>query len=438
MSLSAREAAALAVWNFAEKGVFAAEAIGRLLPQIEQAADRALSAGIVHGTIEKLRLIDYNLERIAARPIGKITPKLRAVLRTSLYQIFFLDRVPAYSVCNEGTALAKQLCGARVSGFANAVLRTADRQGLLHPAEGDALSRFAIEYSLSDSLAAHFFEELGEETALSVMQAFAGRRLLGVVVNNLRISTENYCNLLRQNDIIYHPVTGNLLEVDHAGAVAELPGYAEGFFHIQDPASYCAVLLLGAQQNEKILDLCAAPGGKSFTAFGLAGGSDQFYSFDLTEKKTALLREGAARLGYSIHIAASNASVHRPELEGADRVICDVPCSGYGVIGKKQDIRYKKTDDAARLPEVQRNILENAASYVREGGVLVYSTCTLSRAENDGVIEHFLAAHKEFSLEDARPYLPERFRKGQAGKTITLLPHIAQCDGFYMARLVRK
>lgn len=439
MKGTAREAAARAVADFTDKHIFAEEAALRHVTDALSPLDRGLATEMIYGTVEKLRLVDFNLEQLCKRPLTKLEPLVRAILRTALYQLFFLDRVPVYSVCDESAALARKLAGERAVGFVNGVLRSAARQKNLQYFSADSEEKeFAVNFSLSDSLAKHFIDEFGLEEAEEIMKAFSVRRPLTIVVNPLQISTPKYVKELEKNGILYEVIEENLLSVKSSGKISDLPGFKEGYFHVQDPASYFAAKLLGAKQGEKVLDLCASPGGKSFTAYGLSGGSDHFYSFDLSEKKVQKIREGAKRLGFPIHLAVQDASRHNAEWEQADRVLCDVPCSGYGVIGKKPDIRYKHTADSERLPAIQLAILENAASYLKEGGILVYSTCTLSRLENDEVVERFIKQHPNYILEDAREYLPEGLIKGQEKKTITLLPHKTSTDGFYMARIRRR
>ena len=422
-----RELAVRAVASFTEKGTFLSDrlesGLGELAP-----VDRGLCTEIAYGTVERLRLIDYNLAHFLHAGLARFEPIPLAILRTALYQLYFLERVPAYSVCDEAVELAKKLCSRKVSGLVNAVVRRAGREKLR------LSGKFAVDCSLSDSLAERLCALFGEKEARVMMDAALRRRPLTVVVNNMKISTEDYCNLLKQNGIIPTVIEENLLELPNAGAVPGLPGFSEGLFHVQDTASFLACELLELRPGERCGDFCAAPGGKSFTSFGRAQGRAELWAFDLSEKKVRLIREGAKRLGYPIHTSAHSAKETDHPVPELDKIICDVPCSGFGVLGKKPEIRYKELAEVERLPEIQLEILENVSRYLRPGGALLYSTCTILPEENRAVVDRFLSAHPEFTLVPCRKYLPERFCKET--EDLTLLPQDGT-DGFYMARLRR-
>ena len=424
---TARELAVRAVAAFTARGCFLSDSLEAGLSALEP-ADRGLCTEIAYGTVERLRLIDYNLDRFLRAGRENFDHTLLATLRTALYQLYFLERVPVYSVCNEAVELAKKHCGKKAAGLVNAVVRRAGREGLQHS------GLLPVDCSLSDSLAARLLTLFGEEETRMLAGATLERRPLTVVVNKVKISTEDYCNLLERSGIISTVVEDSLLELRGAGAVPALPGFSEGLFHIQDTASFLACKLLDLRPGERCGDFCAAPGGKSFTSFGLAKGEAELWAFDLSEKKVRLIREGAERLGYRLHTAAHSAKETGHPVPELDKIICDVPCSGFGVIEKKPEIRYKELSEVARLPEIQREILENVSRYLKPGGALVYSTCTILPEENRAVVDAFLSAHPDFSLEPCGPYLPVRFDKGT--EDLTLLPQDGT-DGFYMARLRR-
>lgn len=380
-------------------------------------ADRALATMLVYGVTERRITLDAIIDRLAER---EIEPKIRMLLRLGLYQLRYLDRIPAHAAVNETVALATR----KTAGFVNAILRAYGRQaGEFSFSVTDAAS-MAVAYSVAEPICAAFVDAFGLARAESILAAFGRIPPLTIRVNTLRVSRDAYLARLAEAGITATPCeTPTGIRLSASMNPTLLPGFDAGDCFVQDEASQRCVAALEAKPGELVLDLCACPGAKSFGAAIDMQNCGRVISSDLHANKLSLVASGAERLGISIiETAARDARLPVDELVGqADRVICDVPCSGLGVLGKKPDLRYKSLDDTSRLPAIQAAILETAARYVKPGGRLVYSTCTILPAENEGVTGPFLAAHPEFTVVGAR----------------TLTPDADGTDGFYYCAMVR-
>ncbi|MBQ8351537.1 MAG: 16S rRNA (cytosine(967)-C(5))-methyltransferase RsmB [Clostridia bacterium] len=397
--------------------------------------DRRFLTALLYGTVERLLTLDYYIEQLANRPLKNMAPHTRRVLRLGLYQLCFMDGVPDHAAVSETVALA----GSRAErGFVNAIMRTAQRapERLALPA-GDVARRLSLTYSFPRSTVRHFLREYGEEMSEKILAAFNETQPLTLRVNTPRISRAALLTALREagyaaEETVYSPVGIRLGEsVDPTS----LPGFAEGHFFVQDEASQIAVAALGACPGALVVDTCACPGGKSFGAAMDMGDRGTLYAFDLHESKLPLIEKGAARLGLScVRPSVHDGENAKNELcNKADYVICDAPCSGLGVLGKKADLRYRGGERLESLPPLQQRILDAAAQYVRPGGALVYSTCTLNRAENEDVRAAFLASHPNF---EAVPFSVGALEAPTG--SCRLLPPVHQTDGFFIAKFKRK
>lgn len=398
-------------------------------------ADRRLFTVLVYGVIERRLTLDHVISTVASRPLDAIDEKTRMILRLGLYQLRFLDRIPPHAAVNESVSLASR----RTGGFVNACLREYLRRrgDIPFPEKETAPVRYlSVTYSVPEALAARFLDEFGIDRAEHMLNAFFSTSTLTIAVNPMRHTREEYLAIpevakLEMKPTAYAP---NGVTVSAPVPVESLPGFSSGAFYVQDEASQICVEALGACPGETIIDACSCPGSKSFGSALRMNNVGAIRSFDLHENKLSLVRRGAERLGITILEAqAQDGKQFVPALaEGADRVLCDVPCSGYGVMGKKPDIRYKNPEDSDRLPVIQYAILDNCSRYVKRGGVLVYSTCTVFSAENERNVERFLASHPEFSTED--------FSVGaltSEGGTLTLTPDTHGTDGFFVAKMRR-
>ncbi len=416
--------------------------------------DRHLYTALVYGVIERQVTLDFLLARHSARPLDELDDTVRMALRMGLYQLIYLDRVPDHAALDETVSLVPK----RVSGYVNAVLRAylravgKHRENRLstladwvarYPALSDPTDALSVAFGVPVSLCRTFVDALGYDRATSVLAAFGDKPPITVRVNP-RLSTVEALEAeltaagLAVAPALYAPYA---LRVE-GGAITGTEAFAEGRFFVQDEASQLCVAALDARPGDTVVDTCACPGSKSF---GIALGMENcgtVRSFDLHKSKLSLIESGAARLGITV-ITAAERDARRPDpdlIGKCDRVLCDVPCSGLGVIAKKPEIRHKDLSESARLPAIQAAILEASAAYVRPGGVLVYSTCTILPAENGEVFTAFLAAHPEFEPYDfAFPAKdPSVLDIHSAGGMATLLPDENRTDGFFIARMRRR
>lgn len=399
-------------------------------------ADRGLLTTLVYGVIERRITLDWLIDRLSDRAPERIDPEIRNILRLGLYQLRYLDRVPAHAAINESVSLAPR----RSAGFVNALLRQYQRReadgGISLPVREEGLIRYlSVTYSFPAPLCGRFVEIFGEEKAEHVLAAFAEHPSLTIRVNTLKNSREALMQELASQGALpqVSPLSPDGVILDTAAPLRE--GVEAGKFFVQDVASQLCVRTLDARPGDTVIDACCCPGSKSFGAAIGMGNRGRVICFDLHKNKLSLVEKGATKLGITIlETSARDSRRYDPTLEGiADRVLCDVPCSGFGVIAKKPEIRYKDLAESAGLPDIQLAILENNARYVKSGGVLVYSTCTLLPEENEGNITRFLAIHPEF--------VPESFSHGDidaAGGMVTLTPDEYGVDGFFIAKMRRR
>lgn len=402
--------------------------------------ERALCAQLCAGVMQRMYFLDYYIGCWCSTKPERLEPKLLDLLRLSAYQIIFLDRIPNSAAVNEGVKLCRALGYARAAGLVNAVLRrlSENAENLPPVREGDPLKELSVKYSCPEHLTRYVTDMLGFEQAEALLRAQNEPVPVTVQCNTLRTDTPALLNSLRAHgvDAQPHPFLPDCLTLDRAGAIARLEEFRAGWFYVQDAAAKLAVMAANPKPGDRVLDVCAAPGGKSFAAWMLSGGGADITACDLHENKLRRIRAGAERLGIeNLGTHAADGRIFRPEWERAfDIVIADVPCSGLGVIRKKPDIRYKDPADFAALPEIQGAIIANAARYVKPGGVLLYSTCTFREEENAAVTGAFLSAHPGFRAEDFT--LPGSLNS--AGGSIQLLPHIHGTDGFFIAKIRRE
>ena len=396
--------------------------------------DAALATRLVYGVMQNRLLLDHWLDGLVKGGTARLQPVVLDILRLGLYQLRFLDKIPPSAAVNEAVDQGKKYANRQAAGLINGVLRSALRQRDQLTPPADPALRYSHPQALTQLLAGEVGDALPE-----LLQSHNAPVPLTVQRNPLACSEAAFLEALRDAGVEAqrHPWCQNAWILQGVGSVERLPLFARGWFYVQDPAARLAVTAAGLEPGMRVLDVCAAPGGKSFAAAMDLHNTGEVISCDIHPHKITLLEKGAARLGLScIKPRLQDGSAFVPEWERAmDAVVADVPCSGLGVIRKKPDIRYKSLDDLARLPELQSRILANAARYVRPGGVLVYSTCTILRRENEAVAQAFLEAHGAFEPEAIR--LPEAL--GEADRSmVTLYPHRHGTDGFFICKLRRR
>lgn len=402
--------------------------------------EAALCSRLVYGVVQNRLLLDFELSAFCTQKLERLQPPLLEILRLGAYQILFLDKVPDSAAVNTAVELAKKHRRAPAAGLVNAVLRkiSQNREKLPVIPDRDEAKYLSIRYSHPKWLVKRLLALLGRTETEQFLAANNGIPPLTVQVNPLKTTVEELVTRLKEEGVAAqaHPWVPGCLELIGAGNPANLRSFQEGLFLVQDAAAALAAQLCGAKAGERLLDVCAAPGGKSFSNAFAMQDQGEIVACDIHENKLRHIREGAARLGLSsVSTCAADGRTFRPEWESSfDVVLVDAPRSGLGIIRKKPDARYKNPDSLFTLPMVQSAILNNAARYVRPGGRLVYSTCTILPEENEQMTAVFLSEHPDFSLEKATlPQSAEAF-----DGHITLWPQRHQTDGFYICRMRRR
>ena len=449
-----------------EKGKYGNIAVDTVLKRTDMSEpDRHLYTALVYGVTERKTTLEFLLGKFSSRPLDQLDGTVRLALCMGLYQLIYLDRVPDHAALDETVSLVSR----KVSGFVNAVLRSylrfesalpknadgsrAPRENQLTTPEEwvsrfpelgeDDLTALSVCYGVPVSLCETFVGALGYNRAASALAGFCEKPPMTVRVNTQKTTPEQLTAELTAAGLTVLPslYASTALRVPE-GAITATEVFQRGDFFIQDEASQLCVAALDARPDHIVADTCACPGSKSFGIALTMENRGEVHSFDLHKSKLSLIESGAQRLGLSI-VTASERDARKPDpdlLGRCDRVLCDVPCSGLGVIAKKPEIRHKDLTESARLPAIQADILEASAGYLKPGGVLVYSTCTILPAENGDVVTAFLAAHPEFEPFDFTfPAKDETVRDIiSEGGMVTLLPDANRTDGFFIARLRRK
>lgn len=400
--------------------------------------DTALAYRMCYGVLQNLYLCDFYIDHFSSVRLNRIEPMILDILRLGVYQLIFMDRIPDMAAVDQSVRLAKKHGSLRASGYVNALLRAVSaRKSLPEIPKKDIIQYLTVSYSHPRWLVEYFIKRLGLQEAEALFQENNRIPPLTVQVNPLCCDMQALEASLDREGVQHaaNGMLGQCLELSHTGNVEELEAFKKGFMMVQDPASQLAVLAADPQPGQTVIDACSAPGGKAFACAMRMNNIGNIRAFDIHEHKIELIRSGARRLGIQIIDAyVSDASKDCPQLHAvADLVIADVPCSGFGVIRKKPDLRFKSEGDVKKLPDIQLGILKNVSAYVKPGGTLLYSTCTLLREENEGVVERFLKSADGFT---AKPFslpgvgeVPQGF--------CTLWPHRHKTDGFFIA-LMRK
>ena len=400
--------------------------------------DAALAARLCYGVLQNRNRLDFYLKQLLTGKLKDLHPVVHDILHIGLYQIYLMDRIPDNAAVSESVDLAKKYCKKQrfAPGLVNGVLRSAvkTKGTLKEPAS------LEDKYSHPWELIRLLRDYVGTDRIEKMLEADNGIPEITAQVNTLKITTNALIARLESEGVsaMPHPWMPDCLVLSGTGDLERLPAFAEGLFYIQDPAAKLSVLCAGLPQSgTRVLDCCAAPGGKSFAAAMAMGGRGEIISCDVHDHKVGLIQKGAQRLGLeNLQARKQDAAENVPDWNGAmDAVIADVPCSGYGIIRKKPDIRWKNPQDMKQLPQLQLQILTNQSRYLKPGGTLIYSTCTLVRQENEGVVEAFLAAHPDFYTEPLS--LPTVFPENKTGM-LTLVTGEYDTDGFFICRLRRK
>ena len=439
-----REAAAFSLFSMAEENAWSDGALHYYLGRAGlDARDAALVTRLVYGTVQNALLCDFYLRRFSSVRLKKLSPRVHAVLRMGIYQLILMDKIPPHAAVSETVSLVRRFCHAtdRTVSFSNAVLRTAANavETCALPVLDcpDKESYYALKYSHPEWLVRLLSAQYGQKETERICQANNADTPTSVRVNTLRTTPTAALAELTDAELnaMPHPSFAEILLVS-GGDVVTLPAFTEGRITVQDAASALAAAVAAPAPDAFVLDCCAAPGGKSFAMAERMQNTGTIVSCDIYEHKLQKIADGASRLGLTnIHPTLQDAAQLREEWCGkADVVLCDVPCSGLGIIRKKPEIRYKNSAEIEGLPVLQAKLLQNCASYVKPGGTLVYSTCTILARENEDVAAAFLTENPSFeAVSWSHPACGDR-----ADGRVTLLPHIHQTDGFFIAKMRKK
>lgn len=451
---NSRSLAFLALKNVYQKKAYTDVALNRVLKSVDKSveisqADRSFACELVYGIIRRQRTLDALIDLLGKKKASQQPPNLRIILHLGLYQLRYLDRIPASAAVNTSVELAKANGLAKLAGVVNGLLRGYIRQAesndpLMLPDDAmltarSAIAKLGVKHSFPDWIVETWLEQLPIEEVDQLLAWFNRSPKIDLRVNILKTSVTEVARVFKAAGISVETIP-NLpqgLRLTGAGAVTDLPGYKEGWWVIQDSSAQLVTHLLDPQPGETIIDACAAPGGKTTHIAELIGDRGRIIACDRATKRLNKVRENAARLQLrSIQIAAGD-SRNQPEFANiADRVLLDAPCSGLGTVHKRPDIRWRQSAQAiGELFELQKELLEQTSNWVKPGGVLVYATCTLNVLENEKVIQSFLENNSNWSIQSAPKAIAQNWVT--SGGWIKVYPHRENMDGFFMVELLR-
>lgn len=394
--------------------------------------DSALASIIFYGVLENKIRLDYYISLFLKNKSMKLSETTRTILQIGCYQIFFLDKIPESAAVNECVELAKHYkCNA---SFINAVLRNIIRK----KEEITLPDNLEIKFSVPHELISMWKKAYGEENTLKILVSVQEKSKIYCRVNNTKTALTDFLASFADSDITVKQYKNmpHTCTLNSSGDLTKLQQYEDGLFHVQDLSSQYLCEIVDPNEDEILVDVCAAPGGKSFTLSEKMNNTGTVYSYDLYKGRVKLIFNGAKRLGLSnIHAFVRDAAKSDTHGIVADRVLCDAPCSGFGTIRRKPEIRYKTLESVKDLPDIQYEILENSSKFVKSGGYLFYSTCTLNPKENGEVADKFLANNKDFYPEDIN-FSATRF-VDEPKNQLTMMP-FNDCDGFFVAKFRRK
>lgn len=406
--------------------------------------DRGLATEIVYGVVANKRTLDYMINKKSKIKVKKMNHSVKIILRMGVYQLLYLDRVADYGVIDEAVKMMKKI-DRRSSGFVNAILRNISREKDSILDLDDSYKNLAIKYSYEDWIVDRISDQYGKERTSNILAALSIRPRIFLRINRNKLRDgENLSDLkkyivdrLEKDGVIVRDrhILEEAIEVENFKQIENKDLFKSGYISVQDISSMMVARALNPKKNSKVLDLCAAPGGKSCHIGEMMKDSGSVLACDVFDHKIKLIKAYSNRLGLTnIEACINNAMVLNEDYVGAfDYVVCDVPCSGMGIVRRKPEIKYKKKEGVDSLPKIQRKILDNASKYIKKDGVLIYSTCTIFKEENIELIEEFLKDNKEFKLDSIEnlPFERERLDKGY----LEIIPDRDDMDGFFICRM---
>lgn len=391
--------------------------------------DKRLCSMLYYGVIERKITLDYIISQLSNRSTDKIDSIVLNILRVGLYQLLYAENIPDNAAVSESVELAKAFKKKSASGFVNALLRNFIRRNKDYAVPRDIFISSSVKYSAPVDLIESLISDYGMEKMDILLSDSLEIPPVTIRANSLKDDFEAVMNSINAEKSEIIPDCYNL----NCGDVTSLESFKKGYFHVQDLSSQLCCMALNPTENDRVLDLCSAPGGKAFTISQLMKGKGEIYAFDLHEKRVDLIKNGSQRLGISnIKAMTGDACVFNPDLPKFSKILCDVPCSGIGVIRRKPEIKYKNFKDFEGLPEIQYKILENALNYLDNGGELVYSTCTLRRSENDNIIDRLIENHSDIEGVSFLENLGEPF---QNNYKVSVFPDLFGSDGFFISKI---
>lgn len=419
--MNVREDALKALYDIEFNGAYSNMAVKNVLSEKKDMSkqDKALFTALVYGVTDKKLTLDYYIRQFSKIRLKKISKYILLILRMGIYQLVFMDKIPQSAAVNESVKLAKRYGHSASAGFVNGVLRSVSGSKIEYPNEQNEY--LSVKYSFPLWLCNRWIEEFGFDFTESMMRAFEENKRITLRPNNLKVTAEELIKMLSDEgikaEISENAVVTDGFDIEHSRL------YREGYFTAQDTAAMMAAEVLAPESGEYVIDMCSAPGGKTTHIAEIMKNKGRISAFDIYEHKAEIIRKNAERLGISIiDVSVWDASVYDEKLKNtADRVLCDVPCSGLGIIGRKPDIKWNR-DEESDITSVQKKILENGAEYLKKGGALVYSTCTVEKSENEDITAAFLNTHKNFE---------KLYEK-------TFYPHTDGTDGFYICKMKKQ
>ena len=405
--------------------------------------DRAFITRVVEGTLEHMIEIDYIINQFSKVKVNKMKPVIRNILRSAVYQLKYMDSVPNSAACNEAVKLATKKGFASLKGFVNGVLRNIERNldNITYPEGANLVEYLSVKYSMPEWILKKWLAQYDRETVETMLADFQKEKPTTIRLNRNVTTKEELVQSLEKQGVHVenHPYLADALWITSYDYLADLDSFQKGAFYVQDISSMLVAHLTNPKEGDVVIDVCAAPGGKSLHMAELLRGTGHVEARDLTDYKVNLIWENIERSGMkNIEAVRQDATIFDEEsVEKADIVVADLPCSGLGVLGKKTDLKYKMTEQTQKdLVTLQRDILSKVKSYVKPGGTLIYSTCTIHEAENVGNVHWFLKENPEFELVSIEESLCDELKASVEEKgCLQLLPGIHESDGFFIAKL---
>lgn len=406
--------------------------------------DRAFASEILYGTIRWRIKIDYLIKKFSKTKLRDMNKWTLNSIRAAIYQIYFMDKVPEFAAVNQAVEITK-IRDKRATAFVNGVLRNIlrNKEEFYNIKEKDKIKRYSIEYSHPEWMVQKFISSFGEDFSKKLMEANNIPPEMNIRVNTLKLTRDELVHVMEEKGVeVKKSFVEEGLKLRGFNMIEKSEEMSNGLMTVQDESSMLVAKILDPKPDEKIIDLCSAPGGKTTHIAQIMNNKGEITAFDVHGHKLKLVNENAERLGINIiKTKLQDASEYLNDYaDYADRVLIDAPCSGIGLMRKKPEIRWNITEkDIYTLQELQYAIIKNGARYVKKGGILVYSTCTITREEDEEILKRFLMEHNNFEVEDICSLTPEEIRSDTCGKGyIKLFPNAHGTDGFFISKLIRK